>query len=231
MSEEHEGEPRPPSETPFTQDVRMASVGARVPEHVRRGVFVTGSTVLQTGDVFVVDFLSTMVAPHQVAARVVLTVPTFTQLIAALKQNLAKYEEQYGHLEARTPLESPKAPDPGAAGAPGAGNGGTAAAVAEPGVPAEKEPPREPGQAAPQTDVGEFYERLKLPDEMLGGVFASVVMIRHTPEEFCFDFITNFFPRSVVTSRVYMAAGRVPAFLKAMSESLQNYRAKRQREP
>jgi len=231
MSEEPDGEPRPPSPTPFTQDVRTASVGARVPEHVRRGVFVTGSTVLQTGDVFVVDFLSTMVAPQQVAARVALTVPTFTQLIAALKQNLAKYEEQYGRLEARTPLESPKSPEPGAAGALGGNGAAAGAAVAEPGEGAQEEAPREEGQAAPQTDVQEFYERLKLPDEMLGGVFASVVMIRHTPEEFCFDFITNFYPRSVVTSRVYMAAGRVPAFLMAMSESLQNYRAKRQREP
>jgi hypothetical protein len=67
------------------------------------------------------------------------------------------------------------------------------------------------------------YEQLKLPDEMLGGGYANLVMIRHTAEEFCFDFIANFFPRSVVTNRVYMSAGRVPPFLDTLCTSLQRF--------
>ena len=58
---------------------------------------------------------------------------------------------------------------------------------------------------------------------LLGGVFANAVMIRHTPEEFCFDFIANLFPRPVVVSRVYMAAGRVPSLVEAMSSAVQRY--------
>ena len=80
------------------------------------------------------------------------------------------------------------------------------------GSEGQAKPPVEPGQPVqPQPNrIEDIYDQLKLPDEMLGGVFSNVAMIRHTGEEFCFDFIANFYPRSVVTSRVYMAAGRIP---------------------
>jgi hypothetical protein len=48
-------------------------------------------------------------------------------------------------------------------------------------------------------------------------------MIRHTPEEFCFDFISNLYPRPMVVGRVFAAAGRVPSFIDAMSGSLGRY--------
>ena len=41
----------------------------------------------------------------------------------------------------------------------------------------------------------------KLPDDMLGGVYANMASISHTENEFCFDFIAQFFPRSAVTAR------------------------------
>ena len=40
-----------------------------------------------------------------------------------------------------------------------------------------------PGPTAPaQPRIEDLYDQLKLPDELLGGVYANVVMIRHTPE-------------------------------------------------
>lgn len=74
-----------------------------------------------------------------------------------------------------------------------------------------------------QVKSAELYDQLKLPDEMLGGAFANVVMIRHTSEEFCFDFIANLFPRSVVTSRVFLVAARVPSFLESMTVVLERH--------
>lgn len=93
------------------------------------------------------------------------------------------------------------------------------------GGPAGRDPQaRAPAAAGPVPNIDDVYDQLKLPDEMLGGAFANVVMIRHTPEEFCFDFIANFYPRSVVAARVYMAAGRIIPFLDAISGALQQYR-------
>lgn len=74
--------------------------------------------------------------------------------------------------------------------------------------------------------IDEIYDQLKLPDELLSGVYANAVMIAHTPSEFCFDFITNFYPRSAVSCRVYLSAPQVPGLLNTLSRSLQQYQQK-----
>lgn len=78
------------------------------------------------------------------------------------------------------------------------------------GVPQMPTPKESTGERPPES-IEELYEQLKLPDEMLGGAYANAVMIGHAPAEFCFDFITNIYPRSVVASRVFLAAPQVPA--------------------
>ncbi len=74
--------------------------------------------------------------------------------------------------------------------------------------------------AVQQAPIADIYDNLKLPDEMLGGVYANMASISHTESEFCFDFIAQFFPRSAVTARVYMAAPRVPELLSSLKRSL-----------
>ena len=82
---------------------------------------------------------------------------------------------------------------------------------------------RQTGSSPP---VEEIYSQLKLPDELLSGAYANAVMIAHTPAEFCFDFITNFYPRSSVSCRVYLSAPQVPALLNTLSRSYQQYQQK-----
>ena len=72
--------------------------------------------------------------------------------------------------------------------------------------------------APPQ--IEDIYDELRLPDDMLSGSYANAVLVRHTGTEFCFDFITNIFPRSAVSSRVYMAAQHVPLLLQSLIRSL-----------
>jgi uncharacterized protein DUF3467 len=81
-------------------------------------------------------------------------------------------------------------------------------------------PPAQPPAAA------EIYAEMKFPDEMLAGVYANGALIRHTQAEFCLDFITNLFPRPVVSSRVYLAAAHVPGFLQSLNQSFQQYQQK-----
>lgn len=69
--------------------------------------------------------------------------------------------------------------------------------------------------ASPQ----EVYDDLKLKDELLSGTYANAVMIGHGPHEFCFDFITNFYPQSAVSCRVFMAAGHVGRLLESLRAS------------
>ena len=62
----------------------------------------------------------------------------------------------------------------------------------------------------------EIYDDLKLPDEVLSGVYANGVMIGHGASEFGLDFLTSFFPQSAVSARVFVAAGQVPRLLDSL---------------
>jgi hypothetical protein len=170
----------------FTQEVHHQQITARVPEKVSRGVFSTGTLVMQGPHEFVIDFVLRMAQPHQIAARVVLPPTIMPSFIAALRDNLAKYQSQFG-------------PPP---------------ALPTPPVPTTPPP------------IEEIYDQLKLPDEQLSGVYANAVMIAHSPAEFCLDFITNFYPRSAVSCRVFLSAPQVPGLLNTLTRSYQQYQQK-----
>ena len=91
-------------------------------------------------------------------------------------------------------------------------------------------PKGEPGARKPS--IEEIYDDLKMPDAMLSGVYANGVMISHSPAEFCFDFITNFFPHSAVACRVLMSAPQVPRLLDALTNTHNDFqnRVKKARE-
>jgi hypothetical protein len=93
-----------------------------------------------------------------------------------------------------------------------------------PPLPAPPVPP-----AAPS--IEEIYSQLKLPDDQLSGVYANAVMIAHSPAEFYFDFITNFYPRSAVSARVYLSAPQIPGLLNTLSRSFQQYQQKLAQQP
>jgi len=94
--------------------------------------------------------------------------------------------------------------------------------------PALPTPPPQAAQQAQQNQntIADLYEQLKLPDEMLTGVYANAVMIGHSPAEFWFDFITNFFPRSAVSSRVFLSAHHVPGLLDTLTTSFNAHQRK-----
>jgi hypothetical protein len=72
----------------------------------------------------------------------------------------------------------------------------------------------------------DVYDDLKLRDEILSGAYANAVMIGHGPFEFSFDFITNFYPQSAVSSRVYMASGHVLRLLDSLKASWEQIRGR-----
>ncbi len=91
--------------------------------------------------------------------------------------------------------------------------------------PPQSQPPTTPGHGVRQATAQEIYDDLKIRDELLSGVYANAVMIGHGPHEFSFDFITNFYPNSAVSARVFLAAGQIPRLydsLKGTWEQLRN---------
>ncbi len=102
----------------------------------------------------------------------------------------------------------------------------------EAGTPADSSERPASGQSMPpgassvsrHASPQEVYDELKLRDELLSGAYANAVMIGHGPHEFCFDFITNFYPQSAVSCRVFMAAGHVGRLLESLRASWEQLR-------
>jgi hypothetical protein len=83
-----------------------------------------------------------------------------------------------------------------------------------------------PTPPPPPPPIDEIYNQLKLPDELLSGVYANVAMIAHSASEFYLDFITSFYPRSAVSCRVYFSAPQIPGVLNTLTRSYQQFEQK-----
>lgn len=75
--------------------------------------------------------------------------------------------------------------------------------------------------------IRDLYDEMKIADDLLPGVYATTVMIAHTPAEFYCDFITQFFPTAAVAARVYLAASNLPRMLETMTVSHQQWLARK----
>lgn len=96
-------------------------------------------------------------------------------------------------------------------------NGGSSVTPLQP-------PVQQPRRLSPQ----EIYDELKLRDDVLSGSYANAVMIGHGPYEFSFDFITNFYPQSAVSARVFVASGQVGLFYDSIKSTWDQFRQRMQ---
>lgn len=87
-----------------------------------------------------------------------------------------------------------------------------------------------PGDTPPDS-IEDLYDHLKLSDDMLGGTYANAVMIGHAGAEFCFDFIANLYPKSVVTARVFMSSPQVPGLLDVLMRTWKKFEESQGRPP
>lgn len=66
---------------------------------------------------------------------------------------------------------------------------------------------------------------IKMPDEVLRGVYANQMIVQHTREEFVLDFANIFPPGGVVTARVVVSPGHLKRMIGALAENLRKYEA------
>jgi hypothetical protein len=88
-----------------------------------------------------------------------------------------------------------------------------------PPIPAGPVPPKPP-------NIEEIYQDLKISEDVTVGAYANAVMVVHTATDFCLEFIANFYPKAVITSRVFLSAPQVPVLLHTLIQSWGNYQAK-----
>ena len=64
--------------------------------------------------------------------------------------------------------------------------------------------------------------QIKAKDEDLKGVYSNLMIVSHTKEEFCLDFINTFNP-PILTSRVLMSPAHLKRMIKALEENMKKY--------
>ncbi|SFJ06090.1 DUF3467 domain-containing protein [Planctomicrobium piriforme] len=199
--------------------VRHHQLSARVPEDIGHGAFSNGVMILTGPFEVVLDFVLRLGEQQRVTSRVILPHVVGRQFVAALQDNIANYERRFGPMPGM-PKPLPERPGDGSHGEQRSNeprSPGVETSFAGAGVPYH---PENQPSIPQQPQIEDIYQELKLPDAMLSGRYANAVLIRHSATEFCFDFITNVYPRSAVSSRVFLAAPHVVPFLKSLTRSL-----------
>lgn len=74
-----------------------------------------------------------------------------------------------------------------------------------------------------QQDNNQQQLQVKMSDEVLKGVYANMVQVGHTPEEFILDFMNLFPPAGVVAARVIVSPGHVKRIAAALAENIKRY--------
>lgn len=206
---------------PIHGQVRHSNVSARISDDVSVGVFSNGVMILSGQHESVLDFAMRMGETQRIVTRVILPNPVARQFGTVLQENMRLYESNFGTMpsmpklknaESSTGATATPSPESGLSSGGGGGSGGSL----------EDDVPAEPTKVSPLVpSIDEIYDELKIPESVASGRYANAVMVRHSGTEFCFDFIANFYPRSVVTSRVYMAVPHVPPVLSSILRSMQ----------
>ena len=78
-------------------------------------------------------------------------------------------------------------------------------------------------QAAHTIQARDFYSQLVISDELLGGVYSNNVMIRHTREEFVFDFLVGFQPIAILNARVVVSPPHILRIANAIEARIRIY--------
>jgi dihydrodipicolinate synthase/N-acetylneuraminate lyase len=75
-------------------------VQVKIEDSVLRGAYANMMQVAHTQEEFVLDFMNIMGAAGIVSSRVIVSPAHMKRIVAALQDNLKRYEEQHGTIEA-----------------------------------------------------------------------------------------------------------------------------------
>lgn len=65
--------------------------------------------------------------------------------------------------------------------------------------------------------------QVKITDEVLKGVYANMVQVAHTPEEFVLDFMNLFGGAGIVSARVIVSPQHMKRIAAALQDNLKRY--------
>ncbi len=216
MSDDASGKPRSGS-------VQANSVAARVSERASRGVFSTGVIILTGGNEFIVDFVQNLGSPTTVVSRVVIPHGAMGRIIDAIERNVEGHEDRFGPItdgitgensaEKLEVSEVPREIMPEELSSEQLVGIGELSAA---GTAVNNEP-----------SASDIYDDIRLESEVESGVYANALMIGHSASEFKLDFIANLYPKSIVTTRVFLSSPQLMRVLHSMKRTYSQFVARR----
>jgi len=72
----------------------------RLPDEIKRGAYCNLMIVTHTKEEFIMDFILASPPEAVVTSRVIMSPGHMKRTVAALQENLGKYEQQFGKIEA-----------------------------------------------------------------------------------------------------------------------------------
>ena len=89
------------------------NINIKIPDEILKGSYSNNVFISHTKEDFILDFINVSFFPppgQGIAVAKVITNPGhFKRMVAALNDNLKKYEEQFGKIESQTPSDKPAA--------------------------------------------------------------------------------------------------------------------------
>ena len=64
---------------------------------------------------------------------------------------------------------------------------------------------------------------IKAPEGVLGGKYANMMQVSHTPEEFVLDFISAFAPAGELVSRLIVSPRHMKRIVRALMDNINKY--------
>ncbi len=226
MTDDGSGSPPPPSGS-----VQVQPVAARVSESASRGVFSTGVVLLTGGNEFIVDFVQNLGSPTSVVSRVIIPHGAMARIIDAIERNVEGYEDRFGPIPDGIGEVASEAVD-----ADGEGDLGDHQDQGQGVAPEDltSEQLVGIGQIASagtaesaEPNAQDIYDDIRLDLDIEAGVYANALMIGHSASEFKLDFIANLYPKSIVTTRVFLSAPQLMRVLASMKRTYSQFIARR----
>jgi len=226
--------------------VTLRPVSALVPEQVRRGVFSTGVIAITGNTEFILDFVLSIGTPSILVSRVICTHEALRRIVAAIQRNVATFTGRISAAKSEVRCEADQRAPPSVATENRAENSPPPDAIGTEQfvgvsipVPDDSTPWQALSGVSPEeggSDLNsrvtkqnplDLYDDMTVPDEVQVGVYANGLIIGHTDSEFKLDFVSNMFPKSVVTSRVFMSAPQLVRLLDTLERTLDQFDHKR----
>ncbi len=73
------------------------------------------------------------------------------------------------------------------------------------------------------TNAGDLYAQLQVPDELLGGTYSNAMTSRYTRDVFILDFMTKFPPNAKVVSRLLISPQQIRSISGAIEDNIAQY--------